>query len=507
MAFFNGYSKDIGGATIVFATFQTMLGHLDDFPKDYFGWMTVDETHHAQAETYRKVIDYFDCSKLGITATPDREDLKDIRDIFGEEVYNLPLEEAIARNLLPAIEYHLLTEQGLSQEALEDIAYDVIEDGRRVSLAQINRRLFIPMRDKEVASVVEAYDERTVVFCSSIAHTTHFQKFLKSSATYHSDKFRHVKKQILKNFREGMIKRLLVVDSFNEGVDFPDVSVVVFYRATESKTIFLQQLGRGLRPGKKKVVVLDFVGNLERVRMVKDMIDKIVAFRLRSAHQSISWEEAPEWNSGEMFNLIGDAFKFSFSNSVVNLLEILKRVDADLYPTWDEAGAAAQALGIESVSRYAHEYRKDPRLPSNPYQQYPDFPGWPTFLNNSFYTYDEASKKVQELGIVKVRDYTTYTRRQERDKRLPTNPPRTYKDKGWKTWNDFFGKAMPYSYEEASRIVQEAKIETEAHYLKYRKQDPRLPAWPSNKFKGNGWTGWPDFLGRGYLRKSSRDLS
>lgn len=304
-AFLNGTNKDVANASIVFATFQSMRNCLEEYPKDYFSWMTVDETHHGAAKTYQEVIDYFDCAKLGITATPDRADLRDIREIFGQEVYDLPLELAIARGLLPEIEYHILTDVGFDYSALERLACEVIDDGRRISKEQINRRLFIPARDEKMAETIVSYSGQAIVFCSSITHATHFLRFLPDAATYHSDTFAREKEQRMEAFRQKELRYLLAIDCFNEGVDFPDVGIVVFGRSTASNTVFRQQLGRGLRPTKQKLIVLDFVGNLDRILMLKELSDKVKDLTVKEGKGD---KPEREWKKGEVFQLGGGVF-------------------------------------------------------------------------------------------------------------------------------------------------------------------------------------------------------
>jgi superfamily II DNA or RNA helicase len=106
------YGSEINGkkdwnadqADMLFASFQSMNNWHEKwylaFDPDHFDFMVVDESHHGQAPSYKEVIDYFQCKKIGMTATPDRMDLKDIREIFGEEVYTITLEEGIANGWL-----------------------------------------------------------------------------------------------------------------------------------------------------------------------------------------------------------------------------------------------------------------------------------------------------------------------------------------------------------------------------------------------------------------------
>ena len=488
-ALFNGFNKEIEDADIIFSSFQTMRNSLHKFPRDYFSWMTVDENHHAQADTYRPVVEYFDCPRLGVTATPDREDLLDIRDLFGNEVYNLPLEEAIARGLLPNIEYHLMTGGGLNEQELEQIAREVIDDGRRVSLGHLNRRLFVPTRDECVAEIIESQHKKGIVFCNTIAHTTHFRRFLNNAATYHAHTFRKDKKTRMDQFRAGTLSYLLAVNCFNEGVDFPDVDLVVFYRTTDSDTIFRQQLGRGLRPGKEKLVVLDFVGNLERILMLKRMSDRIKVFQRGFVSSGDSVER--EWKSGDAFNLDAGGLKFNFSDQIVNLMQVLSRIDIEFYATWQEASAATIALDIKNWEEYRKRYTKDPRLPSNPQTWYLDYPGVGLFFGrirdrrNFYSTWREASRAAIKLGIGKgksvAREYMT---KYSQDPRLPSNPNRTYRNfPGWTVFGGGSYRDHYPTWQEAGRAARKLKIRTIQEYAKRHQEDRRLPASPYDMYK------------------------
>ncbi|MDB5237238.1 MAG: Type restriction protein res subunit [Parcubacteria group bacterium] len=491
LALYNGFNKKIEGIDIVFATFQTMRENLDKFPPDYFAWMTVDETHHSQADSYRRVIEYFDCPRLGITATPDRDDLKDIRELFGQEVYELGLAEAIARGLLPEIEYHLMTDEVLNQKELELIAHEVIEDGRRVHLGQLNRRLFVEARDEQVAEIIKSHSHKAIIFCAGINHTIHFKSFFKRGATYHSGNFRRKNRSALEGFREGTIRHLLVVDSLNEGADFPEVELLVFYRSTESERIFLQQLGRGLRPGKGKLVVLDFVGNFERLLMLKKLRDEVIEHQSRLGVIGEGRNEGV-WIPGETFRLNSPNIHFHFTDTLISLAEILRRTHVNFYANWQEASEATKQLNIRTAIEYKKKYLRDPRLPSNPNAFYEDFPGWPEFLGKKrvlYKTWEEASVAAQKLGIKSQNEY--YQRFRE-DPRLHSGPHRIYTD--FPGYREFLGVSFYSTWEEASVAAQKLVISTKRDYEVRYKDDPRLVVNLRSHY--TDFPGWARFLGK-----------
>lgn len=267
--YFYGEEKHLHRTDFLFASFQTMERHRHLFNSDEFAYIVVDESHHSQANTFRSTVDYFRPKfLLGVTATPDRLDELDIREIFGKEVYYLPLEEAMARELVTPVDYRLLTDE-IQLSGIIDTGH------KRISLAMLNSKVFIPKRDEEIAKIITRHvsgliNPRVIVFCQSIKHCEHLAAHIPNSFAIHSrvpERERAVK---LEMFRQGFIGTVLTVDAFNEGIDIPQANVVVFLRSTQSHTIFLQQLGRGLRKsdGKDKVLVLDFVANCERVKMV-----------------------------------------------------------------------------------------------------------------------------------------------------------------------------------------------------------------------------------------------
>lgn len=552
---YNGYSKEVKGCEIVFASFQTMVRNLEQFKRNQFAWMVVDEGHHSQAESYRKVIEYFRCTKLGVTATPDRMDMKNIRDLFGNEVINISLEESIARGWLPKIEYHLVSDECLDENGLKQLGKEIIEDGMRISIQEINRRVFIRARDKKIAEIIEGYTEKTVIFCRNVHHAEDFKKYLEHGETYHSTNSHEQNRKSLQDLRNGLCRRILAVNAFNEGIDVPDVGLVVFNRATDSETIFRQQLGRGMRPGKDKLIVLDFVGNAERIQMLRKITNTIAKY-----HEKFTTTEERnlEGYSKDKFHLTGKGFDFTFTDKVVEIMTIIDKTNVDFYPTWQEAGEAARRLNIKTLDHtngYKTLYRKDPRLPGNPWTQYSDFPGWKAFLSKKYLTWQEASKVAIALGATskstyakvyskdpqlpsspcwdypdfpgwgvflrngyKVRDKSDLYKKWKqasivairlgiqnsrqykyifrKDPKLPSNPNITYSD--FPGWDKFLNKEPYSSWKKAGEVARKLGANSQHSYCKIYKQDPKLKSHPQLYYKD--FPGWGPFLGTGNLR-------
>lgn len=482
MATFNGMSKTgAEQADIVFATWQTMGRNLKRWRRDHFDLIIVDEAHHTEADTYRPVVNYFTGAKLGITATPDRVDKADIRDVFGKEVANVTLEEAIARDWLPRIEYHVVTDESLDVDTLQDIMAEIRQGKKRFTMAEVNRRIFIRKRDKEIARIINGYNEKAVVFCASINHAERMNKSLNLSTVFHSkagsDQSDTWKKNqaTLDHLKNGIIRRVCAVNAFNEGVNVPSVGLVAFCRVTGALTIFRQQLGRGLRPGKDKLIVLDFVGNLERIQLVLEMMNKI-----SDEHECFTTDEerTREGYERQRFEVSGAGFEFTFSDRVVDLMKVLEHVERDFYPTWQEASRVAIKLNLNNQLVYRAGYKLDPQLPSEPHRYYVDYPGDLEFFGRTYYqTWQEASAATAALGVTAQKQYRDGL--YKRDPRLHSNPNSFYGD--WPGWLVFLGGYAKNFYptcEEALAAISRMGISSYPEYGKRYREDPRLPSNP-----------------------------
>ena len=318
---FHGKQKD-DDTDVVFATFQTMKDWKDAFFFNEFTTIIVDEGHHAQAKTFKAVIDYFKPKYLlALTATPDRADGLEIRELFGEEVVNICLEEAIANRWLPQVEYRVLAD-GLSRSVLKKITQDVVAEGKKITLKQLNETIFIKKRDEEIAKIIlEQKQKQGIIFCESIAHADEFQKSLPNSVTLHSKMPEKAQDEAHEGFTTGLYSYILVIDKYNEGIDVPETDLIVFLRCTDSRRIFLQQLGRGLHciDTDKKVLVLDFVANCDRIQMIKELTDKVLLF-------------VPDWAKLDKtpLHVSGEGFDFVFDEEQIQLLDILR----SLKPTY-----------------------------------------------------------------------------------------------------------------------------------------------------------------------------
>lgn len=259
----------VGGVT--FATWQSVLAGLDREPlTERYGLVIVDEAHHAGAEMYHHLISSLAPRFLvGLTATPWRGDKASLSTIFGEPAFSLDIVSGMQKGYLAEVDYRMM---------VDDIDWDEIRRLSRngYSIRELNQRLILTDRDEAMVRLVAIHLQdlghpKTIGFCRSIDHAERLQRlFLSenvSASVLHSKVPREQRFRDLSRFRRGDLNLLLAVDLLNEGIDVPDVGMVVFMRVTHSRRIFVQQLGRGLRltPSKRVVRVLDFVADVRRL--------------------------------------------------------------------------------------------------------------------------------------------------------------------------------------------------------------------------------------------------
>jgi len=260
----------------VFASFDTLYGQIDDLKKEIFDYIIVDEAHHTPARTYSEVVKNFSPKLLiGLTATPNRTDEKNVTDYFGGRdghIGKYDLVWGLKHKKLAFPKYLVLLDD------LDQSKIDQLDSG--LSVSDLDKRLFLHKKDEEVVKIIETTvskknieNVKGIVFCRNIRHLKHLLGFFEMGAAtcVHSKMNDQERRKNIRNFREGDYKYILVCNLFNEGIDIPETNLLIFMRYTGSRTIWLQQLGRGLRktPNKEYVHVLDFVGSLERLNEIK----------------------------------------------------------------------------------------------------------------------------------------------------------------------------------------------------------------------------------------------
>jgi superfamily II DNA or RNA helicase len=257
--------------THVFGSVQS-IKNLDSekFPPDFFDMIIVDEFHHAAASTYESLLTYYTPKVLlGLTATPERTDGQSILHWFEDGISaELRLWEAIDRQILSPFQYFGINDNvdleaaGVSWR--RGFGYDTNELSNVYTGNDARVSLILEQMNHYVDDLS---DMRAIGFCVSIEHAEYMAKKFNlvgiPSNAVTSKVSSEERRQTLADFRNGKIKTIFAVDIFNEGVDIPDINTLLMLRPTESATVFIQQLGRGLRKSasKKALTVLDFVGN------------------------------------------------------------------------------------------------------------------------------------------------------------------------------------------------------------------------------------------------------
>lgn len=288
-----GADSDMSGDLVVASVQKlTRPEGLAELDRQHFDYVVIDEVHHAQAPTYRRVMARLNATfTLGLTATPERTDGVDVASLFDDVLaWQATVGDGIAEGSL--VPFHYL---GLKDEVdFEQIPW---RNGR-FDPSALEEKLENSERMERLWTAWQADpDARTLVFCCSRRHALYTRDWLRRrkvrAAAVFSGSGGDSRSGSLTDFIEGKLEALCVVDLFNEGLNVPDVDRVVMLRPTESKVIFLQQLGRGLRAAENKLrlKVIDFVGNH---RVFASRITHLLSL----GNQSATWADLKRFLKG-----------------------------------------------------------------------------------------------------------------------------------------------------------------------------------------------------------------
>ena len=258
---FTGQEKNLD-ADFIFATNTMMATHLDLFKPNDFDYIIFDECHHITNTTYEKILNYFTPAfLLGLTATPERMDKQDVFAIFNYVVpYELRLRDAINNDLVVPFKYFAVRDEMIDYSDKEKVNFlkNYFKDDNHIQF---------------ISNQIEKHRPegklKAIGFCRSIDHAREMSLQM-DGLGYHTTYLTGENNtgERSKAFEDladdnNDLEIIFAVDILNEGVDLPSVNMVLFLRPTESQTIFIQQLGRGLRKykGKDHLTVLDFIGN------------------------------------------------------------------------------------------------------------------------------------------------------------------------------------------------------------------------------------------------------
>jgi len=289
-----GASSELDG-DLVIASIQKLSrpSGLDRLAEEHFDFVVMDEVHHAHAPSYRRVLARLKARFiLGLTATPERTDGVDVASIFDDN-----------------LAYHASIGDGIAEESLVPFHYvgikDTVDFGQipwrngRFAIEELEERVIRSERIDRLWLTMEKHPaDRTIVFCCSRRHALFTRDWLRGkgleAAAVFSGSGSDSYSESLESLRRGTLQCLCVVDMFNEGLDIPAVDRVIMLRPTESKVIFLQQLGRGLRAseGKSRLLVIDFVGNH---RIFAQRLIHILSLHKAAAN----WTTLKKWLNGE----------------------------------------------------------------------------------------------------------------------------------------------------------------------------------------------------------------
>lgn len=270
--FFTGQEKCIG-KSVIFASVSSLgkPAYLNEryFPRDYFDYIVIDEFHHAVTDQYKRIMEYFRPQfMLGLTATPDRMDGRNIYELCDYNVpYQINLKDAVNKGLLVPFHYY-----GIFDETVDYSGIHMVKG--RYAEEELTRELLVNRRYDLIYKHYMKYRSRKALgFCCSRKHAEQMAKEfclrnIPAAAVYSDSdgEYAEERGEAIRKLRDGEIKVIFSVDMFNEGLDISEIDMVMFLRPTESPVVFLQQLGRGLRKSRNKeyLNVLDFIGNYEK---------------------------------------------------------------------------------------------------------------------------------------------------------------------------------------------------------------------------------------------------
>ena len=274
--------SSLNGASVVFGCINSVSDEKDGFVREICpDIVIVDECHHVGGEMYMSVLKELRAGQeggpflIGLSATPWRPDEVEIQSIFGPPLISIDMIAGLKKGFLANVDYRIYTDN-IDWNSLTKL------NGSKFSPRNINKTLFITEWDDGVVTeLVKVWRDqqkpRGIVFCGTINHALQMRDRINAIGICNAQAIysgsvegkimtQFERNRILCDFQDGKINIVCAVDIFNEGVDVPDVNIIVFQRVTHSRRIFVQQLGRGLRlaPDKEKVIVLDFVSDIRR---------------------------------------------------------------------------------------------------------------------------------------------------------------------------------------------------------------------------------------------------
>lgn len=338
----------------VFASIQSLAAEgLDGLAMRNFQHLIIDEFHHAEAKSYKKLFSQTNPDQVvGLTATPERTDGLDLvwREEFGGRIASeLRLWDALGQDLLAPFHYF-----GIG----EDLDFSSVPwaTGRYEAQAVSNLITSNTFRNKRVlrelnSKLPDLTKMRALVFCVSVDHANQVASDFSREGVITKAVTATTQNRgaIIQELRQGLIQAIATVDVFNEGVDIPEVDTIVLLRPTESPTVFLQQIGRGLRraPDKDQVLILDFIGAHR------------AEYRIDKKFEALSGKPR-----SEVLSHLENGFPFLPSGSAIQLDELSQKFVLDLMkrqigPSWQKLVAEVKSYGTTSLFDYLDKSGRD----------------------------------------------------------------------------------------------------------------------------------------------------
>ncbi|KXB64646.1 helicase protein [Leptotrichia wadei] len=268
----NEFGRIYGGLkeidkSIIFASIQSLRNCYNEFKPSFFDYIIVDEFHHSMSDSYLKTLSYFNPKfLLGLTATPKRMDGKDILSLCDYNVVDeIGIKEALEEDLIVPFHYFGVNDYMINYD---NIPYKNGKYNEKILL----QNLLLNTRTDYIVEKINKFgfdgDKLSAIaFCQNIEHAFFMKEEFTNkgykSAVITANTSSNDRVKILEKFKNKKIEILCVVDILNEGIDIPTINLLLFLRPTMSSTIFIQQIGRGLRKAKNKdfVTIIDFIGN------------------------------------------------------------------------------------------------------------------------------------------------------------------------------------------------------------------------------------------------------
>ncbi|MCM0598687.1 DUF3427 domain-containing protein [Periweissella fabalis] len=255
-------SQHTSSTRFVFASIQTLTKHYAEFDATAFDYIVIDETHRAKAPSYQQLFTYFKPSfMLGITATPERTDGFNVYELFDYNLaYEISLADALAADMLVPFNYIGVADYQVDGELITDLtALKYLVADERVEHLITKTNYYGYAGEQLRGLIFVSRIEEGEILAAKLTERGLASQFLSSQSS------NGVREEAVAALEAGTLTYLIAVDIFNEGIDIPSVNQIVMLRSTQSKIIFLQQLGRGLRKfgGKDYLTVIDFIGNYQ----------------------------------------------------------------------------------------------------------------------------------------------------------------------------------------------------------------------------------------------------